>query len=66
MTDVIVNRCLVPESAYCFDGEDDYIEVADAPDLDIASEISIAVWVNSAELESHGQLPALGLEHGPR
>jgi len=48
------DRCLVPESAYCFDGENDYIEVPDEDDLDPVGtqEITISAWVNIPTFDS--------------
>jgi hypothetical protein len=34
-----------PNSAYAFDGVDDYIEIADSASLDIEQQITIAAWV---------------------
>jgi outer membrane protein assembly factor BamB len=35
-----------PDSAFSFDGVDDYIEVADSDSLDVSKEITIIGWVN--------------------
>ena len=40
------------DSAYCFDGVDDYIDIADAPELNPTSEVTIAAWFNLET--SHG------------
>jgi formylglycine-generating enzyme required for sulfatase activity len=47
------DRCLVRDSAYCFDGEDDYIQVADAPLLDIDSDMTISAWVEPSEFDGN-------------
>ncbi len=35
-----------------FDGVDDYIQIADAPTLDIANELTVAAWINMRSLPS--------------
>ena len=37
-----------------FDGSDDYLEFADAPDLDLASELTVTIWVNSRVIPGSG------------
>ena len=41
-----------PDSAYCFDGVDDYIDIADSPELNPTSEVTVAAWFNLET--SHG------------
>lgn len=36
-------------SAYFFDGDDDYIEVMDSPDLDMTEDFTISFWLNPVE-----------------
>lgn len=37
-----------------FDGIDDYVEVADAPELDLLTELSVATWINPESIPSSG------------
>ncbi len=39
-------------SAYEFDGSDDYIEIPDAPSLDIANEITLSAWIKLDVLDN--------------
>lgn len=41
-----------PNSAYSFDGVDDFIEVADDATLDITGAITLSAWVNMDEIKS--------------
>jgi hypothetical protein len=43
-----------PDSAYNFDGVDDYIEVAASSNLDITDEITIAAWVRIEQPGGYG------------
>jgi len=47
-------------SAYSFDGVDDYIEVADSQTLDITSEITMSAWVNP-DTQTHDSYSAGGI-----
>ena len=38
-----------PNSAYEFDGIDDYIEVMDSPDLDLTEDFTISIWIYPVE-----------------
>jgi hypothetical protein len=35
-----------------FDGVDDYIEIADAPELDMSAEVTVAAWINMRSMPS--------------
>ncbi|GAI36160.1 unnamed protein product, partial [marine sediment metagenome] len=38
-----------PDSAYSFDGADDYIEVLDDDTLDLSGGLTISAWINSSD-----------------
>lgn len=46
------DRFGLPNSAYSFNGTDNYIQIPDSPSLNITGDMTIAAWVNTQDLYS--------------
>ncbi len=46
----------IPLYALSFDGQDDYVEVADSASLDITNEITLIAWVKVTKLNMHHEI----------
>ncbi len=48
------DRCSSPDSAYLFNGIDNYILVQNAPSLNFSNEITLCAWIKPVSLRGHG------------
>ena len=54
-----------PNSAYSFDGSDDYIDIGGAPSLKMTEAVTISTWINLQDLGSWPEWQNIISDHGP-
>ena len=48
------DRCSSPDSAYLFNGIDNYILIKNSPSLNFSNEITLCAWIKPVSLRGHG------------
>jgi gliding motility-associated-like protein len=48
------DRCYSPDSAYQFNGTDNYILIQNSPSLNFSDEITLCAWIKPVSLQGHG------------